>query len=233
MLRRLLESDVRRDRNQAITVASAMVHGMLVIIAAFATAAGAPVVLEEEESTHILWTKPKPPSVISEYRTVKLPKATGTVPGSLPQVALSIDVPSVIPDVSATLGTITRDDFSQPNGIGSGSGDTSGIAGPPGGSRAYTSNEVEVPVSLQRGAQPEYPTALRAAGIQGEVIALFVVDESGRGIAESIRIVSATNDLFAASVRRAIPRMRFTAARIGSHAVPQLVQQLFVFRLDR
>ena len=231
MLKTLLESNARKERNQAITAASATVHGVLIIIAAFATAAGAPPPEEPEEPSTIFWTRPlKPTDGFRDFLPVRLPTAVSSL---LPNVAVSIDVPSVIPDVNTTLGAITSADFAQPVGVGSTSNDTSTAAGQPNGRRAYTSNEVEVPVGALRGVQPEYPAALRAAGVDGEVIALFVVDESGRCVVESIRIVSATNDLFAASVRRAIPRMRFTAARIGSHAVPQLVQQLYVFRLDR
>ena len=81
--------------------------------------------------------------------------------------------------------------------------------------------------------RPDYPAQLRSAGVEGEVIVQFVVNESGKVDRESIRIVSASNDLFAGSVTGALARMRFTPARIGTHAVAQLVQQTFVFRLDR
>ena len=80
---------------------------------------------------------------------------------------------------------------------------------------------------LSRRAEP------RAAAVEGQVVVQFVVTESGRVDRESIKIVSASNDVFAASVTSSLTRMRFTPARIGNRAVAQLVQQLFVFRLDR
>ncbi len=230
MLSTLLESRTKKERNQAVTAASVTVHGVLIVIAAFATATGAPAATEREKPTKIVWVAPpKPQMTIRQVRLPHSPAQTST----LPNVAVSVDIPSVIPAVNIPLGTVTKADFSEPSGPASNSTDTSGVSGPSDGRRAYTSNEVEVPVSALRGGQPDYPGALRSAGVQGEVVALFIVDESGRGVVESVRILSATNDLFAASVRRAIPKMRFSAARIGSHAVPQLVQQLFVFRLDR
>lgn len=230
MLKTLLESRATKERNQAITAASVTVHGVLIAIAAFATAAGAPALTEQEKPTRIIWAAPRTsPATIRTVRLTHSPAQTST----LPNVAISIDVPSSIPAVNIPLGTVTKADFGQSDGSVSNSTDTSGVSGPSDGRRAYTSNEVEVPVSALRGGQPDYPAALRSAGVQGEVIALFIVDESGRGVLESVKILSATNDLFAASVRRAIPKMRFSAARIGSHPVPQLVQQLFVFRLDR
>jgi TonB family protein len=81
--------------------------------------------------------------------------------------------------------------------------------------------------------RPDYPAPLRSAGIEGQVVVQFVVNEAGRVDRESVRIVSASNDLFAGSVAGALGWMRFTPARIGTRAVAQLVQQLFVFRLDR
>jgi hypothetical protein len=48
-----------------------------------------------------------------------------------------------------------------------------------------------------------------------------------------LRIISATGDGFIDAIRRALPRMRFRPARIGESAVAQLVQQQFVFKLDR
>ena len=74
---------------------------------------------------------------------------------------------------------------------------------------------------------------MRTAGIEGEVIAQFIVDRNGYVSTESIRILSATNELFAESVKRAIPKMKFVAARLRGETVPQTVQQLFSFRLDR
>jgi protein TonB len=83
------------------------------------------------------------------------------------------------------------------------------------------------------GPVPEYPARLRAAGVEGEVVAQFVVDARGNAIPNSIRIVSATNDLFSESVRATIPRMKFSPGRLRGKPVQQTVRQLFVFRLSR
>jgi protein TonB len=105
---------------------------------------------------------------------------------------------------------------------------------PAGDKPAFEAYEVDSPVSAIAGSfRPEYPAALRSAGIEGEVTAQFIVDGSGHAPAESIRILTATNELFAASVKRAIPRMRFAPARLHGEPVAQSVQQLFSFRLDR
>jgi protein TonB len=100
--------------------------------------------------------------------------------------------------------------------------------------RAYDVHEVErAAYALGGNAGPQYPAALRSAGLEGQVVVQFIVNTDGRADSGSIRVVSATNDLFSAAVQRALPKMRFAPALIGRKAVPQFVQQLFVFKLDR
>jgi protein TonB len=143
-----------------------------------------------------------------------------------------LSISADIPDVNIPLGGVRADDFPT-SGVGT-SSDNSTSTGPVGGKPAFEAYEVDSPVSAIAGSyRPEYPTALRSAGIEGDVTAQFIVDGSGHASAESIRIISATNELFAASVKRAIPRMRFVAARLNGEPVAQSVQQLFSFRLDR
>jgi protein TonB len=102
------------------------------------------------------------------------------------------------------------------------------------GPRSFDASEVEVQVvAMANTIRPEYPSALRSSGVEGRVIAEFVVNEKGRADRESLRIITSTHKLFADAVTRALPDMRFRPARIGGKPVSQLVQQLFVFRLDR
>lgn len=48
-----------------------------------------------------------------------------------------------------------------------------------------------------------------------------------------MRILSSSNELVSESVMNAVQRMRFSPGKIGNKPVSQVVQQLFVFRLDR
>ena len=235
MLNILLESRSKKAGNQAFAAASTTVHGTLIIIAAFATAAGAPAVTKPETLTPIVWTTTPP---TPSHKPAKPMRTLPTAPSPntpVRQVSLTFDVPSTLPAITLPLGTITAADFPPP--VGSGpipSTDSPGASDLGDGRRAYTSDEVEVPVSaLPGGIRPEYPPALRSSGIEGQVVAQFIVNESGHALVETVKIISATNDLFAHSVRRAIPKMLFAAARIGERTVPQMVQQLFVFRLDK
>jgi TonB family protein len=94
--------------------------------------------------------------------------------------------------------------------------------------------QVKQPVAQLPGVGvPKYPAALRAARVEGEVLAQFVVNEDGKADRSTLKIVNATNELFSAAVRSAVPQMRFSAAEVDNHKVKQLVQQSFQFKLDR
>jgi TonB family protein len=99
---------------------------------------------------------------------------------------------------------------------------------------AFNSFEVDVEVVAVAGTiRPQYPEMLRSSGTQGQVIAQFVVNEKGRADSDTFRVLSSTHPQFTAAVNRALPYMRFKPAMIRGKPVSQLVQQLFVFRLDR
>jgi len=93
-------------------------------------------------------------------------------------------------------------------------------------------NEIEEPVTTKGiTIRPKYPPELQKQGIEGEVLARFVVDTKGHVATSSIKIVRATRPEFADAVRDAIQRTRFNPAQVGSHAAAQLVQQVFEFHI--
>jgi protein TonB len=100
-------------------------------------------------------------------------------------------------------------------------------------SGTFNADQVERQVSVLAGAPaPNYPEALRAAGVEGRVLAQFVVDERGMVESDSVRFVQSDNSLFEASVRNVLKRMRFAPAEIGGKKVRQLVQMPFVFTIS-
>jgi protein TonB len=103
----------------------------------------------------------------------------------------------------------------------------------PTGDVPYDALEVERPVAALPGTSPSYPELLRAAGLEGQVVVQFVVDTTGRAEGGSVRILSTSHELFAQSIRAAVPKMRFRPAEIGGRRVRQLVQQAFGFSLAR
>jgi TonB family protein len=96
----------------------------------------------------------------------------------------------------------------------------------------YGEGEVDTPVSMARGTRmPQYPGAFNAKGVEGRVLARFVVDTLGRADVASLDILASTHDFFTAAVRDALPKMRFTPAELSGKKVRQLVDQPFDFRM--
>jgi TonB family protein len=79
---------------------------------------------------------------------------------------------------------------------------------------------------------PRYPEALRSARVEGDVLAQWVVDSTGRVEAGSLKVLKATSPEFVASVRDVVYAMRYQPAEVGGRRVRQLVQQPFEFRLS-
>jgi TonB family protein len=82
-----------------------------------------------------------------------------------------------------------------------------------------------------QSAAPAYPKDMEERGIEGAVRVRFVVDSTGRIDLSTIKILDATNESFAREVRSALPDMRFRPAMIGTHAVRQLSEQGFAFKV--
>ena len=92
----------------------------------------------------------------------------------------------------------------------------------------------EKPVAPVPGTgSPRYPDILRSASVEGEVLAQFVVDTTGRVEVATFKVIRKSHDLFEAAVRSALPNMRFLPAEVGGRKVKQLVQQPFVFALQK
>jgi TonB family protein len=94
----------------------------------------------------------------------------------------------------------------------------------------YFEFQVETPVKqIANGVAPRYPDVMRTSRTNGDVLAQFVVDTSGRALPETLHILKSTDDLFSQAVRAALPEMRFVPATLGGKPVRQLVQMPFNF----
>jgi outer membrane biosynthesis protein TonB len=98
----------------------------------------------------------------------------------------------------------------------------------------FTIAEVDSAVSLDpASAAPVYPPALLKLGVEGSVMVRYVVDSLGIADIATLQIIRASRIEFAMAIREALPGMRFTPARMGGKAVPQLVEQPFNFRIQK
>jgi periplasmic protein TonB len=234
MLETLLESNSKASRSIAGAITSVVAHTALIAAAVYATAQAHP-------------ERPKPPETV---RPVYIPRATtptrvtsATTPRqtrplarrlifvapNLSALSLSIDVPPI-----DAAGIVAGPGDFPPTSVGADIPDAGGGVGIGAVDAPFRAEEVEKQVSLVPGAAPpRYPELLRSSGVEGQVIALFIVDEHGRSEEESIRFVRSDNRLFEDAVRVALRRMRFVPAEVGGRRVRQLVQMPFVFTLAR
>lgn len=77
--------------------------------------------------------------------------------------------------------------------------------------------------------RPPYPDLLKSAKVQGEVLAQFVVDTSGRAEMATFKVLKSSHDLFTSSVKSALVNWRFYPAEVAGRKVRQLIQMPFVF----
>jgi protein TonB len=119
-------------------------------------------------------------------------------------------------------------------GISEARADSGTIGGAGSATAAFSADQVERQVALVPGsAPPEYPEVLRRSGVEGTVVATFIVGDDGRAEIESIRFLRSDNRQFEGAVRAALKRMRFVPAEVAGRKVRQLVQMPFVFTLDK
>lgn len=239
MFNQLLESKAKKQKMAGGTLFSIVFHGTLLVAAIVATAkAGIADEKSKQEKIQFVEMKKEPPKPKPKEPPPPPPKdvvVKAPPPKGFQVLRAPVEIPIKIPDIDLTKKVTDEADFS-------GKGVKGGVAkGVEGGvpqvidaNQTYYEFQVEKPVAQIPGTgAPRYPDALRSSGVEGEVQAQFVVNEEGRAEVGTFKVLKATNDLFAAAVRSALPNMRFYPAEVGGKKVKQLVQQSFQFKLDR
>jgi len=234
---RLLESEAAPERRGGGTMTSMVVHAALVAGAVLATMRGSesgprevPIPPEIVYRAPVPDQRPRPTTSASgpagpATSTITVPVPT-VVPTGIPTIDVRVDIPAG-PTTEVRLGGASSG--ATEGGFG---GASYGGYGAPDASGTWDAHTVEVPVAPDaRNPSPTYPEMLRSAGMTGRVVAEFVVDSTGRVRAGSLAIVESTHELFAASVRRAVPSFRFTPARVRGQRVAQRVRVPFEFEV--
>lgn len=97
-----------------------------------------------------------------------------------------------------------------------------------------TSNTPTSPTLIGTAPQPQYPEALSAQQVEGEVVVQFVVDETGRPDLSSMTVVRSPHVLLTNAARAVLPQFRFEPARTAqSIPRPETVRYAFTFRAPR
>jgi protein TonB len=238
MFNNLLESKAKKQKRLGGSITSIIFHGAVIAALIVVTAnAGIHNEKPKEEKIDFVEVKkdePKPPE------PEKPPPPPDVVvapppPKGFQVLSAPIEIPNIIPDIDLSKKVTDEADFSGKGVAGGVAKGVEGGKGPvPQGDQPYFDFQVEKPVVMAPGAQgPSYPNMLRSAGIEGQVLAQFVVDTTGRAEMNTFKALKSDNDLFTSAVKVALEKMRFLPAEVGGKKVKQLVQQPFQFSLNR
>ena len=237
MFNNLIESQAQKQKRLGGSVTSIIIHTAVVVALVIVTK-NSGIINEKpkEEKVDFVEVKdePKPPE------PEKAPPPPDAVvapppPKGFQVLTAPIEIPNVIPDIDLSKKVTDEADFSGKGVAGGIAKGVEGGKGPvPQGDQPYFDFQVEKPVVMAPGAQgPAYPDMIRTAGIEGTVLAQFVVDTTGRAEMNTFKVLKSDNDLFSNAVKNALQRMRFLPAEVGGRKVKQLVQQPFQFSLNR
>ena len=236
MFNNLIESKPKKTRTTGGLVFSGIFHAVLGTAAVYGT-------LQAKEQLE----KPKQEKVeFVEMKKKEEPPPPKEVPPPPKDVVMAppppkgfqvltapVKVPDVLPDIDLSKKVTDEADFS---GKGVAGGVAKGVVGgtAPVGDQPYFEFQVEKQVSQVPGSgNLRYPDMLRSANVEGEVLAQFVVDTTGRYEAGTFKVLKSSHEQFTAAVRNALPNMRFYPAEVGGRKVKQLVQQPFTFSLQK
>jgi len=257
----LLESKPRKQRTAGGTIFSIVFHSALIFFAVYATArAGIAKDNEKREQKVSFVTmkkEPPPPPEVKKNepppppKVKKPPPITEHNPPPLPPVPAEIappkgfkvleapvNVPVELPKVDLSAKVTNEGDFSGKGVAGGSASGKEGGTGNEGGTKVatdqpYMEYQVEKTVEPISGTHVAYPESLRSSGIEGTVQAQFVVNEQGRVEPGTFKVLNSPNAGFVQAVKEALSGMRFSAARIGDQKVSQVVQQSFVFKINK
>src|SRR4051812_18210236 len=238
MFNNLIESQAQRQKRTGGTMASLVIHGILIVAAVKGTLAATNKFekAKEQKVEFVQGKKEEPPPPKDEPKPPPPDVVAAPPPPKGFQIlSAPIKIPDMIPDIDLNKQVTREEDFSGKGAVG---GTNRGVAG--GVAQALNSDQplfdfqVEKPAASNPSNQPPtYPNQLRAANIEGQVVAKFVVDTTGRADMKTFEVVKSDHELFTGAVRNVLPNYRFFPAELGGRKVKQLVQMPFVFTLSK
>lgn len=227
MLQVLVESGAMRPRRTSWTAVSVVAHAAILALAVYATvrpdtgAAEGKIPLRDIIYVPLTQTE-VPRAAGNPIPTFGIPQQSFTMP--------RFDMPSVTTPVPNFVDRVLDDIRNM--SVGSPVGTRTGTVAAPGA--VYEAESVDrMVVPMAGNGSPPYPARLAAAGIEGDVVARFVVDTTGRVEPRSIQIVEASHPNFGDSVVEWLKRTRYSPALVNGRPVRQLVQQRVGFSLTR
>lgn len=237
MFNNLIESKPKKQRTLGGTAFSVVMHVVVITLAVEGTlqASNKLEKPKQEKVDFVDVKKKEPPPPKDEPKPIPKEVVVAPPPPKGFQVLTApIKVPDVLPDIDLSKKVTDEADFSGKGVQGGVAKGVVGGTGPVNTDQPYFEFQVEKQVQQIPGTgNLRYPDMLRAANVEGEVLAQFVVDANGRYEEGTFKVLKSSHEAFTQAVRNALPNMRFYAAEVGGKKVKQLVQQPFTFSLSK
>ena len=238
MFDNLIESQAAKQKRAGGFLWSFVIHGVLISAAVYATysVGNALEKPKAEKVEFVTVKKDEPPPPKEEVKPPPQVIMKAPPPKGFQVLTAPIKIPDVLPQIDMNKKVTDEADFS---GKGVAGGIAKGVAGgtpapAADANQTYFEFQVEKQVSSVPGnPPPRYPDMLRSANVEGEVLAQFVVDTTGRADMSTFKVLKTTHDLFTNSVKAVLPNMKFFPAEVGGKKVKQLVQMPFQFNLTK
>jgi protein TonB len=237
MFDNLIETKKKKERSVGGTVISVVIHAIAIGAAVYGTLNASQAILEKPKAEKVDFVEVKKEEPKQEPEKAPPPPEVTVAPPppkGFQILAAPVNIPDVIPDIDLSKKVTDEADFT---GKGVAGGVGRGVVGGTGSANnegAYFEFQVEKTVLGAPGnPAPTYPSMLQSAGVEGRVLAQFVVDTSGRADMKTFKVLEASHELFAQAVKQALPRYRFFPAEIGGKKVRQVVQQPFTFAIGK
>jgi protein TonB len=239
MFNNLIESKAAKQKQTGGFFTSFVVHSLLIGGAIVATNEVTQAVekAKEQKVEFLEVKKEEPPPPKDEPKVAPPPDvvAAPPPPKGFQILTAPIKIPDVIPEIDLSKAVTREEDFTGKGAVG---GTARGVVGgtpqPINSDQPYFEYQVEKQVaSVPGNPAPRYPDMLRSANVEGQVMAKFVVDTTGRADMKTLEIVQSSHDLFSNAVKTHLPTMRFYPAEVGGRKVKQLVMMPFVFSLSK
>lgn len=216
--------ELPRHDGRGSAAASLLVHAALISGAVIATIESHTAAPAAHRATPLVWLVPQPRA------TAPPPPGRGvftSAPAPAPLVIPGM-VPAVIPPPSTAPFDPTRFGVDPPIPAAVAPAPADGDAR----GAVYVDRWVEEPPALVSHPPARFPDVLRQAGIAGRAVVEAVIDTTGRAERGSMRVVDATNQLFAAPAQAVVAGSVYRPGRVSGHPVRVRIRIAVVFRLE-
>lgn len=237
MFDQLIESKAAKQRRAGGFLWSFVIHSVLISGAVYATysVGNALEKPKAEKVEFVTVKKDEPPPPKEEVKPPPNVIMKAPPPKGFQVLTAPIKIPDVLPQIDMSKKVTDEADFSG-KGVAGGiaKGVVGGVAQKIDDNQTYFEFQVEKQVTpYPSNPTPHYPDMLRSANVEGEVLAQFVVDTTGKADMSQFHVLKSTHDLFTNAVKSVLPNMKFYPAEVGGKKVRQLVQMPFQFNLTK